>query len=339
MSFDCEFCNKSFTQKKNLDYHIENACSAIFPEKKDNMICQYCNNSFFNSSNCKRHMLSCKLNKDIISSNNSIQQSTGSLSGSVSDSNVNIITNNINIQQPPTPPPTTRIFQIYSIPTVNDKFTYTDDYVIQFIDRFNSMKHSHNTSIYDRFNFCDIFIQYLKDVYFNPKYPENFSFQFKNPKGQHLFIKHKDDWYLYGLNDGIDVFIEKSKLNFKCFMSFFVDHFLAQSFINSFNVTNKNGKIMNMFKAGIKIFFYDFGTLIQLRDKIKSDNNSEQAKFVYKSIVSFLKSKLFTMFHDMKKYRDMDFNKEPIDASDYYNFLDQDELDELEIIKLQLGFT
>lgn len=63
-NFECEFCLKKLKSKRNLDYHIENACPYIFTEKVKTVQCEICLKYLSNPSNCKAHLKLCKLKKE-----------------------------------------------------------------------------------------------------------------------------------------------------------------------------------------------------------------------------------------------------------------------------------
>jgi hypothetical protein len=249
--------------------------------------------------------------------------------------NINIETLNIIINEPKE-----KSFIIYSLPTVNDSFVYTKAYISKVKTYLTTPKTE--ISMHDQYNICGLYLEYLSDVYFNNKYPQNYTFQYKTAKGDYLMIKEKEQWFIYTMIDGIDLFIEKSKLHFKCFMNYLIIQPEMSEYIETFNMSVFNGKVGNMFKGAIRLFLSDFGTLIQLKEKMRNDKNgmignSEQAKRIYKQVSVFMKSKLYSMYNEMKSYREKDVKKESIDMSNTsIHFLENYELEELETMKHQL---
>src|SRR5688572_24192180 len=59
----CQFCNKSFSSKVNLDNHIKTAkyCIKLRGEEAENVpICRYCNSVYSTKRNYDRHIKICK---------------------------------------------------------------------------------------------------------------------------------------------------------------------------------------------------------------------------------------------------------------------------------------
>ena len=94
---NCEFCNKKFSNRGNLNYHQKTAkfCLALRDETNyKKYSCKFCETSFTRIDNLQTHQETCKqkisFEKDFVNSLNSSSQSLGALNKTVADATTSL---------------------------------------------------------------------------------------------------------------------------------------------------------------------------------------------------------------------------------------------------------
>lgn len=309
--YDCDDCGKVFTQKKNLKKHIDNGCPCTNFEKLCGNMCINCEKKFTNHFNLVRHQKICgkslvlynheqEQEKDLITISNRSKPTTNSYYQQTFH-----IQNNIHISH--TNPEKEKIIKIFSIPIVNDKFCYVMEYMNDIKQLF-CFERKRTLNDYS-FPFLQIFMKYMDDVYFNKKYPVNFSFIYYKEQEGKILLKDNDRWFIINHQNGLEKLFINGKQNF----IIFIDHLIKMDFIQEeIKKLYTNSKIIrNFFLHSYQKFVYDLNYLEKNRcffnPKSINDNDcTESIREIYYTFDERIKSNLLLMQKVMKYYYDMD---------------------------------
>ena len=312
MSFQCDYCESTFTSKLGLNKHVAKACRAIFIEKQSTDTCPFCQTHFSTRGNCKRHIDSCSQNPDkgkelTIHSNhqNTIQQQNN-IQQLVQNNNygnyydVKIIQN---ITVDTSELDKKNRLSIYSIPQVNDKDVYTDEYCQKMKDKIQFDIHRTMASYRNSFFLTEILMDYVEFVYFNPEFPQNFSIiYYKEEHGQTL-IKENNRWGLFPQAVGLEKLFHNVRKNFGIFMNYFRSLDWIQEDIAKHQTPSSI--LPNLFLADLDQFLLDLRD-IDLADcfskKQKLENLTESSKHIFHTFVSEVKLHLIEHQKLMKEY-------------------------------------
>ena len=327
VTFICEFCEKSFNKKYNLQVHQEKACRGIFVEKqkKDSYQCDYCDKVYSTYSNCSKHMRlyhSHQLNNEQQDEKNTVIDPINIQYNHTTIHNYQIIEKKeINI------------FKIYSIPDVNDKSVYSDEYCQKVKEMCHMETITDDSNI---IHFFKIFMNYIEHVYFNDAFPENFSFLYYKMQEGKILMKDDEQWNLVDQNEGLQELFKNAYKNF----SIFITYFRTLPWIhNEIQRHNTNHPIVkNYFNGSLDRFLMDLvelknSEILLKKTKQNEDNLTSNAQNIYKKFTSQIKLLLLEKQKVMKQYYELDKKR---GSTNLNHFLKEHELEEHNSMKMKL---
>lgn len=313
MVFQCDYCSNNFKTKYGLNKHVQKACKAIFVEKKVIKVCLYCDKEYDKSWQCKKHMEICIKNPDkgkevihVTNDKNNIQQQTN-IQQMIQNNNygnyfdIKII-QNINIDDT-----NDSGFVIFSIPTVNDKAVYSDEYCQNVRNQFDFDKERYMSNYYDSFPFLKVYIDYIMFVYFNENYPMNFSFMYHKGEYGPILIKEDEQWGQVSQAIGLYKLFKNIRKNFTIYMNYFRSLEWMQEDIAKQNTDAKN--LTNYFNGALDRFLFylkDIDMSDTFSKKTKDTNLTENAIQILDKFISVVKCQLLEKQKIMKKWYTID---------------------------------
>ena len=215
MSFLCSRCGDTFTQKKNLIYHLQrkSACQILNTEqpedeldrevlleellhKSSSVSCEYCDKQLSNKYYIKKHLTTCKAYNEIIKLREEIESLKGKSKENTkpvaSTSQTNNISNNGN----------NNTFNNTNVTNVNVyKFGSEDvDYLLNHKNFRNAMLHY----ISSMYGLSDLIVE----KHFNKHHPENQTVR-KQTKGKFIETFNGNMWKTLFSDDAIEQIISK----------------------------------------------------------------------------------------------------------------------------------
>jgi hypothetical protein len=313
-SYTCDKCDKIFTRKDSLKYHIENnAC------KNYTYFCKFCDKGFTNETNMYRHMRdACKVKKEKDIEKDKIYDELLQMKDEIEKikkENKQLVERIEKIDK------TSHVINNNNINTgtVNNTVNNTNNIIIVGYGNEDLSKLDKTEILKALQNGYSSTIKLTESIHFNPKYPEYHNIYISNMKDKYAMMYDGKKWILTMKEDLINTIYDDKKNYIEENLEVFIAS-LSQSRKNALSRwldTDDGDKKVKVIKDNIKLLLYNSRHLpikcIEANDVKKSNKLSK--KVIKDNIIEYDNNEYSNKIEPIKKTANKTANKPQIKST------------------------
>lgn len=274
--FVCGNCNKGFSRKRNLDYHVKkNAC------KQNTFFCKHCNSGFTTKSSMYRHVQKhCREKKKNEKDKEGIYERLLKLEKEKEEQHKEIIKLKNELKQVSIRKNTINKSNINNGVINNNSNNITNNFTLIAYGREDFSKLDRSEILQVLRNGFNSSTKLTEVLHFNPKYPEYQNVYISNIKDKYAMMYDGNNWNLTTKEELIEKIYDDKKNYIEDNLEEFIDS-LSDSRKNALKRwldTNDKDKKITRIKDNIKLLLYNKRNIVLNTHTITDKNKPDRSK-------------------------------------------------------------